>query len=100
MRSRLANWRSPTRRTRSTIIGQGSSGPNATIIDQLSLDRVFQIVDGANVTFENLEITGGVAENDGAGEALEADGGGIMFGDLSSNNTTNTGTLTLWSSWR
>ena len=28
------------------INGQGSSGPNATIIDQLSLDRVFQIAGG------------------------------------------------------
>ena len=48
------------------IDGQGSTGPNATIIDQLSLDRVLQVAAGASVTFENVEITGGTAGNNDA----------------------------------
>ena len=56
------------------IQGQGSSGPNATVIDQLSLDRVFQIAAGVTVIFEDLEITGGTAQASG----LIAEGGGIL----------------------
>ncbi len=76
-----------------TITGNGSSGPNATIIDQLSVDRVFQIAAGASVTFKNLEITGGVAVNgDPAVSAAETDGGGILSdGNLTLNNVVVTG---------
>ena len=57
------------------IEGQGSTGPNATIIDQLSLDRVFQIDTGVTVIFEDLQITGGTAQPDPVGSA---NGGGIL----------------------
>ena len=74
-----------------TITGNGSSGPNATIIDQLSLDRVFQIAAGASVTFENLEITGGLVTTGDQG-ASEADGGGILSdGNLTLDNVVVTG---------
>ena len=46
------------------------SGPNATIIDQTQLDRVFQILPNVAVTFENLEITGGTAVDDGTAGAM------------------------------
>ncbi|HEX4146566.1 MAG TPA: choice-of-anchor Q domain-containing protein [Pirellulales bacterium] len=70
-----------------TIEGQGSTGPNATIIDQTALDRVFQINAGVTVIFENLEITGGTATNDGAGSTLNAEGGGILnHGNLTLTN--------------
>ena len=58
-----------------TIEGQGSTGPNATIIDQLALARVFQVDPGVTVTFENLEITGGTAESTTVADAM---GGGIF----------------------
>ena len=74
----------------------GSSGPNATIIDQLSLDRVFQIA-AASVTFENVEITGGIAtDNDAGSNATEADGGGILSdGSLTLDNVSVTGNKAL-----
>ena len=67
------------------IDGQGSTGPDATIIDQTALDRVFQIDSGVTVIFENLEITGGTAETDASGGTGAAEGGGIL----------NQGSLTL-----
>ena len=48
------------------IQGNGSSGPDATIIDQMFADRVFQVAEGVTVTFEDLEITGGTAIDNGA----------------------------------
>src|SRR3990167_5157157 len=49
--------------TQSLVIqGRGTSGRNATIIDQKVLDRVFHIVNpGAGVVFKDLVITGGQA---------------------------------------
>ncbi|HEX4143209.1 MAG TPA: choice-of-anchor Q domain-containing protein [Pirellulales bacterium] len=70
-----------------TIIGNGSSGPNATIITQLALDHVFQIAAGATLVLENVEITGGLSETDSSGGTTEADGGGIV--DLGSLTLTN-----------
>ncbi|HEX4144305.1 MAG TPA: choice-of-anchor D domain-containing protein [Pirellulales bacterium] len=79
------------------IDGQGSTGPNATVIDQLSLDRVFQIAAGAAVTFENLEITGGIADDDDTGSsATVADGGGVLSdGSLTLENVLVTGNKAL-----
>src|SRR5262245_37040231 len=74
------------------IQGQGTTGPNATIIDaSLLKDRVFQIVNsGTQVELDNLVIKGGLAQEDGtAGTAAgttTAEGGGIL---------NNGGTLTL-----
>ncbi len=60
------------------IIGQGSTGPNATIIDQTTLDRVFAVAAGADLLLEDVEVTGGTAETDASGGTTEADGGGIL----------------------
>ena len=78
------------------IKGQGDSGPGATIIDQTVLDRVFQIMPNVSVTFQNLEITGGTAFDDGTESAVQYsttdwDGGGI----LASNSTAANVSLTL-----
>ena len=67
------------------IDGQGASGPNATIIDQTAVDRLFQVDAGVTVIFENLEIAGGTAETDSLGGTTNAEGGGIL----------SSGTLTL-----
>jgi uncharacterized repeat protein (TIGR01451 family) len=75
-----------------TIEGQGSTGPNATIIDQTALDRVFQINSGVTVILENLEITGGTATNDGFGSNVNAEGGGILnHGNLTLTNVAVVG---------
>jgi hypothetical protein len=66
------------------IQGAGSSGDNQTIIDANQLqDRVFQIVNpGTQVVFQDLVITGGLAQDDGSNSALagstDALGGGIL----------------------
>jgi Fibronectin type III domain len=65
-----------------TIMGAGSSGPGATIIDQLALDHILQIASGATVVLENVEVTGGTA---GLSSTASANGGGIL----------NSGNLTL-----
>ena len=66
------------------IQGQGTSGSNATIINQTVLDRVFQVF-GAQVVFQNLVIQGGQAVDDGSAGALpgstNALGGGILNSD-------------------
>jgi HYR domain-containing protein len=84
-----------------TIIGGGSSGPNATIIDAGGLqsgsshDRAFQIThSGVTVTFQDLVIRNGTATDDGtaatstnpASQTTHRLGGGIL---------NNGGTLTL-----
>jgi hypothetical protein len=66
------------------IEGQGSSGPNATIIDQTAIDRVYQVDADVTVIFRNVELTGGLAETDSSGGSTEADGGGL----LSAGNVT------------
>ncbi len=85
----------PTTAHSLTIVGNASSGPDATIIDQLSLDRVFQIAAGDSVTFQNLEITGGVATDFpgfSAGSSAGGAGGGILSaGNLTLNNVVVTG---------
>ena len=66
------------------IRGQGTTGPNATVIDaSLLKDRVFQVVyPGTQVELENLVIKGGLAQDDGttnaAAGATTAAGGGIL----------------------
>jgi len=84
-----------------TIVGGGSSGPNATIIDASSLqsgtahDRAFQITNsGVTVTFQDLVIRNGLATDDGtsgastnpAAQNTNRAGGGIL---------NNGGTVTL-----
>ena len=63
-----------------TITGAGGS---STFITQTVVDRVFQIFGGANVTFENLTITGGTAVDDGSASAPasmgDGDGGGVLI---------------------
>jgi hypothetical protein len=65
------------------IEGQGSTGANATIIDASKLnDRVFQVGSGVTVEFQNLEIKGGLAQDNGATGATpgstDVQGGGIL----------------------
>ena len=75
-----------------TIQGAGSSGPNATIIDQLSLDRVFDIAPNATVILEDLEITGGLGVTDPEDGTTEADGGGLLNqGNLTLTNVAVVG---------
>lgn len=84
-----------------TIVGGGSSGPDATIIDAAGLntgsvrDRVFQITgSGVSVTFQDLAIQNGKAADDGtsgastnpAAQNANRAGGGIL---------NNGGSLTL-----
>lgn len=62
-----------------TLIIQGA-GRNSTFIDGADLDRVFHILDGTQVIFRDLTITGGRAVDDGfnppaMGPAL---GGGVL----------------------
>jgi predicted outer membrane repeat protein len=67
-----------------TIQGQG---PNSTVITGNQLDRVFQIFgtnSGVNVTFNDLEITGGL---------VNGKGGGIYLNDT--GNTVGANSVTL-----
>src|SRR5262249_30614583 len=58
-----------------TIIGGGTTGPNATIIDAAGLnigsshDRAFQIASGASAIFQDLVIRHGQAADDGSNGA-------------------------------
>jgi hypothetical protein len=76
-----------------TIVGGGSSGPNATIIDAAGLntgsvrDRVFHITGaGVTVTLQDLVVTNGTAADDGtngtstnpANQTTHRAGGGIL----------------------
>ena len=54
------------------IEGRGDSGPNPAIIDQIILDRVFEIASNVTVTFENLEITGAAVDTGAAGDGAAA----------------------------
>ena len=47
------------------IIGTGSSGPDASIIDAGGASRVFQVDPHVTVVLEDLEITGGQAPQGG-----------------------------------
>jgi hypothetical protein len=59
------------------IIGTGSSGPDASIIDAGGTSRILQVDPNVTVVLEDLEITGGQAPQDAAGDAQ---GGGISTG--------------------
>jgi hypothetical protein len=80
------------------VQGVGSSGNNATIIDAGQLqDRAFQIVNpNTQVVFQDLVITGGLAQDDGSDGALagstDARGGGILNngGDVTLDNVVLT----------
>ncbi len=64
------------------IQGQGTTGPNATIIQQTVADRVFLIDDGngnpEKIIFKDLVIEGGNAQVDGQEGTNIAAGGGIL----------------------
>jgi hypothetical protein len=66
------------------IVGQGSSGPNTTIIDGSALqDRLFQVVNaGIMVQFRDLVLQGGVAHDNGTTGVLpgstDACGGALL----------------------
>src|SRR6185312_3053485 len=81
------------------IQGAGSSGAGATIIDATALrDRAFHLVGpGVQVVFQNLEIRGGTARDNGrlgtAPGTTTATGGGILddAGTLTLTNVVITG---------
>ena len=76
--------------TAHTLIIEGTGAiPSDTIIDQLSLDRVFQVASGVTVEFKDLEITGGDAQDDGNGGTTESDGGGIWAPETSRSTTSS-----------
>ena len=63
------------------------AGPGQTIIDAAGIDRVFHVLPGGSVTFENVTITGGTSD---AGAGIRNDGGtltiinSVISGDQSS----------------
>jgi hypothetical protein len=65
-----------------TIVGQG---PAVSIVNANAIDRVFQVLGGANANFERMTIEGGMAQDDGSFRAqpgsTESDGGGILVQD-------------------
>ena len=62
-----------------TIQGQGAA---SSIVNGNKIDRVFDVLDGADAVFQNLTIEGGIAQDDGTPGALPgttaAQGGGIL----------------------
>ncbi len=72
--------------TAHALVIQGAADANGkptTIIDQTTADRVFQIVNaGSTVTFKDVVIEGGKAQDDGTAGAVAgstvAEGGGIL----------------------
>jgi hypothetical protein len=96
-----------------TIVGGGSSGPNATIIDAAGLntgsmrDRAFQITgSGVTVTFQDLVIQNGQAADSGTSGAStnptaqnsNRAGGGILNGagiDINGSTINGGGNVTL-----
>lgn len=71
-----------------TIVGQGV---DETFVEQTQLDRVFQILAGVTVNFQDLTITGGTARENGmSGQFFnigDGDGGGIL--NAGTANLTN-----------
>src|SRR5262249_7126896 len=64
-----------------TVNGKGAG---ISIINGNGIDRVFQVLGGANATFANLTVEGGVAQDDGAAFVLpgfSAKGGGLLVQD-------------------
>jgi hypothetical protein len=78
------------------LVIQGTTDANGhptTVIQQMALDRVFQVVNpGTSVTFKDLVIEGGQAQDDGSAGAeagsTQAFGGGILDdgGDVTLTN--------------
>ena len=69
-----------------TIRGKGAGvGTGVSIVYGNHIDRVFQVLGGANAVFSNLTIEGGVAQDDGTVGALPgttvAEGGGLLVQD-------------------
>jgi CSLREA domain-containing protein len=71
-----------------TINGAGAA---ATIIDGNSLDRVFEIRNNANVTFNDVTISGGVVSGPGGGIHVSSTAGGSLniIRSIIVNNTAN-----------
>ena len=69
---------------RRTVTVQGA-GRRSTIVNGNGIDRVFQVLGGANAVFSGLTIEGGVAQDDGTASAAPgstvAEGGGILVQD-------------------
>ena len=65
-----------------TILGKGAG---VSIVNGNGIDRVFQVLGGANAAFSKLTIEGGLAQDDGAAGALpgttESEGGGLLVQD-------------------
>ena len=64
-----------------TVTLQGK-GTGVTIINGNGIDRVFQVLGGANAVFKNLKIEGGLARDNGTAGVLPgttiAEGGGVL----------------------
>src|SRR5262249_12967700 len=64
-----------------TVTIQGM-GPGVSFVNGNRIDRVFQVLGGANAAFEQLTIEGGMARDNGTKGALpgttESDGGGLL----------------------
>jgi len=62
-----------------TVSGRGAG---VSIVNGNSIDRVFQVLGGANANFNKLTIEGGIARDDGAAHVLPtsttAEGGGLL----------------------
>jgi hypothetical protein len=67
-----------------TVTIQGK-GAGLSIVNGKGIDRVFQVLGGANAMFRKLTIEGGVARDDGTSGALpgttESEGGGLLVQD-------------------
>ena len=63
---------------------QGKSAATS-IVNGNGIDRVFQVLGGANAVFSDLTIEGGMAQDDGTASALPgttvARGGGVLVQD-------------------
>jgi hypothetical protein len=62
-----------------TLQGKGAG---VSIVNGNGIDRVFQVLNGANAAFSNLTIKGGIAQDDGTAGALrgatKSRGGGVL----------------------
>ncbi len=65
------------------------AGANLTIIDGLQKDRVFHVLPGADASFTNLTITGGLAQSPGGG-ILNEDGAVTLTSSIVTGNRTST----------
>jgi hypothetical protein len=64
-----------------TILGKGAG---ASIVNGNRIDRVFQVLGGANAAFSNMTIEGGLAQDNGSEGVLPgttaSEGGGVLIG--------------------